>query len=50
MRQIPLSIPHDVERDEAFARISAQIREVHSLLATCPPPEPEHASPPGEET
>lgn len=35
--QIPIHLPHDVDRDAVFAAIDGQLQEVHGLLATCPP-------------
>lgn len=36
-RQIPIFLPHDVDRDAVFAAVDRQLQEVRGLLSQCPP-------------
>ena len=47
--QIPIHLPHDVDRDVVFAAIETQLGEIYELLGSAPPPlsEESDASPDG---
>jgi hypothetical protein len=46
--QVPIFLAVGVERDEVRADLDKQLRQIHELLATCPPP-PSQTTPPSDD-